>query len=74
MTTIIRAAAVAAMLALGACGGASQEEDKETVFDPLVDNIDKAKEVEEQVMQQKEKLDAAMKAAEGDADEDDGTR
>ena len=77
MKTTIRVAVIAAVLTLGACGGSASEDedkDKETVFDPMVDNIDKAREVEEQVMQQKQQLDAAIKAAEGDVDEDDGTR
>lgn len=39
--------------------------DKETVFDPMVDTIDRAKEVEALTEQRKADLDKALEAAEG---------
>ena len=60
-------------LILFACGSAKEEatevEDKETVFDPLVETIDKAKEVEDVVMQQKQQMDDALREAEGESDD-----
>lgn len=51
-------------LTLAACGSDSdpgtEPADRETVFDPLVSNIDKAKEVEGQVMEQKRQMDEAL--------------
>lgn len=79
MKKTLRNASLLILLGLSfvACGGGSSggDADKETVFDPLVQNIDKAKEVEDKVMQQKARMDEALKAAEeaaADA-EDDGT-
>ncbi len=56
-------------LMLSACGNepaddAASKEDKETVFDPLIESVDKAKGVEDTVMQQKEDMDEAMKRME----------
>jgi hypothetical protein len=49
---------------LSGCGANSdsstEREDRETVFDPLVSNIDKAKEVEEQVLEHKRQMDEAL--------------
>ena len=64
---------------MGCGGGAGSDEnekpqeDKETVFDPLVENIDKAKAVEDQIMQSKDRTDQAIAEAEGagDGSEDD---
>ncbi len=49
------------------CGGETEStasEDKESVFDPLTDNLEKAKEVEDKVMEQKRQLDEAIENAE----------
>ncbi len=60
---------------LTACGspdeGSAEAEDKETVFDPMVETIDKAAEVEDLVMQQKADMDEALRRAEGDVDDAD---
>jgi len=44
------------------CGGSGSDsdEDKETVFDPLVQNIDKAEQVEGMVMEHKNQMDQAI--------------
>ena len=54
------------MVMLVGCSGESSEpeaeaeyEDRETVFDPMVGTIDKAKQVEQQVFEQKDKMDKA---------------
>lgn len=59
-------------LALAACGSdsagdpsAAPAEDKETVFDPMVDTIDRAKEVEDLVDQRKKEMDEKLKELEG---------
>ena len=63
----MRILTLAFLLVLAACGGSNSagEEDKETVFDPLVQDLDKAKQVEDQVLEQKRQLDEALKEAEG---------
>jgi len=63
------------VLALAACGGSdsADDADKETVFDPMVKSIEKAEAVEDQVLQQKDKIDQALKDAEESDSEDDGT-
>ncbi len=64
-------------LTLSACGNepaddATTIEDEETVFDPLIESVDKAKGVEDTVMQQKKDMDEAMKRMEdGTQDPDD---
>lgn len=64
-------------LMLPACGNESADEaatheDEETVFDPLIESVDKAKGVEDTVMQQKEDMDEAMqRMEEGTEDPDD---
>ena len=67
---------LAVCLSLVGCGGGANsdrnetpEEDKETVFDPLVENIDKAKAVEDQLMQSKDRTDQAIAEAEGAGDD-----
>ena len=49
------------------------KEDIETVFDPLVESLDKANAVEGQLMQHKDRTDAAIAESElaGDESEDD---
>ncbi len=44
-------------------------EDRATVFDPLVQALDKAKAVEDIVMQQKRDMDAALKRLEGEEED-----
>ena len=44
----------------------AEREDIETVFDPVVSNIDKAKQVEQQVLDQKKKMDESISQAERD--------
>jgi hypothetical protein len=60
-------------LLLAACGGSSDEsdQDQEKVFDPLIQSVDKAKSVEDTVMQQKEDMDEAMKKMEEGSDDPD---
>ena len=53
---------------LAACGEreeAKQARDRETVFDPLTQQVDKAKTVEETVQQYKRDLDEALEKTEG---------
>jgi hypothetical protein len=56
------------VLALAGCGGGSESraerEDIDTVFDPMVDTIDQAKQVEEQVMEHKRQMDEAIRKME----------
>lgn len=62
------ATAILACLVLTACGGASDDPksgaEEEKVFDPLIQSVDKAKAVEDTVLQQKEDMDEAMKRME----------
>ena len=69
---------LAMCLLIAGCGGAKDndtssdvEKDTDTVFDPLVGNIDKAKEVESQVLQHKDRTDQALAESEGMGDETD---
>ena len=74
MRLMLPIALLAALLALCACGDSSEREpdvDRETVFDPLVENIDKAKEVEDQVMQHKDQIDEALQSLESTGREED---
>jgi hypothetical protein len=61
-------------LLLAACGGGSTEDsakEEEKVFDPLIQSVDKAKAVEDAVLQQKKDMDDAMKRMEeGDEQSD----
>jgi hypothetical protein len=64
---------VITLLALAGCTESSTEsepeavyEDRETVFDPMVSTIDKAKQVEQQVLDQKIKMDEALEKMEGE--------
>ncbi|HZX25283.1 MAG TPA: hypothetical protein VFF18_17250 [Woeseiaceae bacterium] len=69
---------IGACLALAACGGAENKaensdesytdqtnEDRETVFDPMTDTIDRAKEVEAMGKDRKKAMDEALEGAEG---------
>ena len=74
----MRILTLALCLAIAGCGdatdndtGADAEEDTETVFDPLVGSIDKANEVEKQVLQHKDRTDQALAESEGLGDEAD---
>lgn len=59
-------------LALCACdGGDDAEREKEGPFDDMTGTIDKAGEVEKQVLERKEKLDAALSEDENRGDERD---
>jgi hypothetical protein len=63
-------------LMLSACGNgpaddAATHEDEESVFDPLIESVDKAKGVEDTVMQQKEDMDDAMQRMEEGTDDPD---
>jgi hypothetical protein len=51
--------------------GSAEVEDKETIFDPMVETIDKAAEVEGILMQQKADMDEAVRRAEGEVDDTD---
>ena len=58
-------------LSLFGCGSAEkEEEDQEGIFDPMVETIDKAKEVEDITMQHKEDMDKRLREMEGTADDD----
>lgn len=50
---------------------AEETQDTETVFDPLLETIDKARAVEDIVMQQKRQMDEALKEMEGETDDTD---
>ncbi len=70
MKIIISMVAAVALVALTACGGASNEEAadenaeaKEGVFDPMVETMDRAREVEDLVQQQKQDIDEALEQA-----------
>jgi hypothetical protein len=64
-------------LMLSACGNepaddAASKDDEEQVFDPLIESVEKAKGVEDTVLQQKEDMDEAMlRMEEGTEDPDD---
>ncbi|HSD71039.1 MAG TPA: hypothetical protein VLB07_15885 [Woeseiaceae bacterium] len=66
-------------LILSACGDeaanhSADEEDEESVFDPLIESVDKAKAVEDTVMQQKDDMDEAMQRMEEGAEDPDEER
>lgn len=58
-------------LSLAGCGSDEREarEDRETVFDPLVETLDQAEAVEDVVLEQKSRIDQALTEADGE-DED----
>ena len=65
---------LAITLTLLACGSDESEETEPTVGKEIADHynraMDKAREVEDQVMEQKQKIDEALQEAEGKVDED----
>ncbi len=72
---------LALCLLVAGCGGAADsdtrqevEEDTQSVFDPLIGNIDKAKDVEDQVLQHKDRTDQALAESEGLGDESEDDR
>lgn len=68
---------IGACLLLAACSGAQDEpaesagdtEERETVFDPMTDSLDRAKDVEELGKDRKKAMDEALQDAEGRAPE-----
>jgi hypothetical protein len=66
-------------LMLSACGNETADEtatkeDEETVFDPLIESVEKAKGVEDTVMQQKKDMDEAMQRMEEGTEDPDEER
>lgn len=62
------------LMLAGCGGGADQEsaagtEDKDSVIDPMSDQIEKAEAVEDQAMEHKEDIDEAVQEAEDTADD-----
>jgi len=67
----MKALIFATCLAMAGCGGGESaddsnepEEDKETIFDPLVGTLDKANAVEGQLMDSKDRTDRAIAESE----------
>ena len=59
----------------GASDGANETREEAGVFDPLVDTLGKAREVEQEVQQRVDELNKALEEAEGTRrDEDEDTR
>ena len=59
-------------LLCAACGGDSNDssdDQSDSVFEPMTRTLDDAAKVEEQVLQQKEQLDEALRRMEGEDDE-----
>ena len=52
------------LLILTGCGSAEKEEAEEGVFDPMVESIDKAKQVEDAALKHKEEMDKRLKEME----------
>lgn len=68
---MLRLLLLSSCLFLFACGEPADSPppaEKESVFDPLVKDLEKAKAVEDLALQEKEKIDAAMRSAEGEQD------
>ena len=65
---------VIVVLVLAGCtssdDAATEAEDRETVFDPMIETIDKAEEVEDLIMQQKKDMDAALDRMEGETQDE----
>lgn len=67
---------LAMIAALGACGGSSsdqnietEEVEEETVFDPMVETIDRAHAIEDLAAQRRDDIDKAIEDTEGDDDQ-----
>ncbi|MEQ8206104.1 MAG: hypothetical protein RIA65_08010 [Woeseia sp.] len=69
----MKATTLILLLLLAACGGNDQSADTDDAtaspFDGLHEPIDKAEDVERQIMEQKQRMDEALQAADGEADE-----
>ena len=51
---------------LGGCGSDEKdEEDRETVFDPLLDTLEEAEQLNDIALEQKARMDEALRQAEG---------
>jgi len=59
------------LLVLTGCGSAEKEEADESVFDPMVESIDKAKQVEDAALKHKEEMDKRLKEMEEASGNDD---
>ena len=55
---------------LGCSSADKADEDREGVFDPMVETIDRAKEVEDAALKHKEEIDARLKELEGNEEND----
>ena len=53
----------------GAPEDTTADTDRETVFDPLVETLDEAEQVEDVVLQQKRQMDEALRSMEGEEGE-----
>lgn len=53
---------------LVACGGDKNAEEEEGVFDPMVETIDKAREVEDAALKHKQEMDKRLQQMEGEQD------
>jgi hypothetical protein len=66
---------LAAMLSMTACNGevepraTAEPQNEESVFDPMIDQVEKARQVEDAALQRKAELDEALEEAEGSTDE-----
>ena len=69
--------ALALLLALGACSGENESQEPENqadtgagVFDPMIETLDRAREVQDVVDQSKRDLDSALEDAQKGSDRD----
>ena len=67
-----RAMTVVAAIAMAACGSGEpdREADRETVFDPLVDTLEEAEAINDVALEQKARMDEALREMEGEEDEE----
>lgn len=61
--------ACAVLLGCGPAEEPPERADRETVFDPLVDTLEQAEQLEDSVLQQKEQMDQALRRLEGEEEE-----
>lgn len=66
---LVFAMAVTGLAACGSTEDDAPEPDRETVFDPLVESLEKAEQVEDLALEQKRRMDDALRQIEG-GDED----